>query len=38
MECSGFAIGSTLFWFCVNIVIFIILFIITINDDEKRNN
>lgn len=35
MECSGFAVGSTTFWIIVHIVAFIVIGIISMNDDKK---
>ena len=35
MECSGFAIGSTTFWIIVHIVAFIVIGIISMNDNKE---
>lgn len=35
MECSGFAVGSTTFWIIVHIVAFIVIGIISMNDDKE---
>lgn len=35
MECSGFAVGSTTFWIIVHIVAFIVIGIISMNDNKE---
>ena len=35
MECSGFAIGSTTFWIIIHIVAFIVIGIISMNDNKE---
>lgn len=35
MECSGFAVGSTTVWIIVHIVAFIIIGIISMNDNKE---
>lgn len=35
MECSGFAVGNTTFWIIVHIVAFIIIGIISMNDNKE---
>lgn len=35
MECSGFAVGNTTFWIIVHIVAFIVIGIISMNDNKE---
>lgn len=35
MECSGFAVGNTIFWIIVHIVAFIVIGIISMNDNKE---
>jgi len=35
MECSGFSVGNTTFWIIVHIVAFIVIGIISMNDNKE---